>query len=149
MNMTLIERGTTILSHAKLPNYFWAKALNHAMYILNQSPQFLLQVIFLREFGQVDMYHTSTWRSLVARLLCTYRGMGVPSLIARQSIASISVVQVMNLDKDCGIQSRRRPWEVEMWFSLNKKQCKLLRNRRSWRLSHPHRKLTWLHLTLL
>jgi hypothetical protein len=31
MNRTLTERVTTILSHAKLPNSFWAKALNHPM----------------------------------------------------------------------------------------------------------------------
>jgi transposase InsO family protein len=38
MNRTLIERVTTILSHAKLPNSFWAEALNHAMYVVNLSP---------------------------------------------------------------------------------------------------------------
>jgi hypothetical protein len=38
MNRTLTERVTAMLSHAKLPNSFWAEALNHAMYILNLSP---------------------------------------------------------------------------------------------------------------
>ena len=27
-----------MLSHAHLPNSFWAEALNHAMYVLNLSP---------------------------------------------------------------------------------------------------------------
>jgi hypothetical protein len=38
MNRTLTERVTAMLSHAKLPNSFWAEALNHAMYVLNLSP---------------------------------------------------------------------------------------------------------------
>jgi hypothetical protein len=59
MNITLTERVTAMLSHAKLPNSFWYEAFNYAMYVLNLSPQFLLQVIFLREFGQGRMCHTS------------------------------------------------------------------------------------------
>jgi transposase InsO family protein len=38
MNRTLTERVTYMLSYAKLPNSFWAEALNRAMYVLNLSP---------------------------------------------------------------------------------------------------------------
>jgi transposase InsO family protein len=38
MNRTLTKRVTAMLSHAKLPNSFWAEALNHAMSVLNLSP---------------------------------------------------------------------------------------------------------------
>jgi transposase InsO family protein len=35
MNRTLTERVTTMLSHAKLPNQFWAEALMTALYVIN------------------------------------------------------------------------------------------------------------------
>ena len=38
MNRTLTERVTTMLSHAHLPNSFWAEALMNAMYVVNLSP---------------------------------------------------------------------------------------------------------------
>jgi hypothetical protein len=38
MNRTLIERVTAMLSHAKLPNQFWAEALMILVYVLNLSP---------------------------------------------------------------------------------------------------------------
>lgn len=38
MNRTLTERVTTMLSHAKLPNQFWAEALMTALYVINWSP---------------------------------------------------------------------------------------------------------------
>jgi len=38
MNRTLTERVTAILSHAKLPNQFWAEALMNVVYVLNLSP---------------------------------------------------------------------------------------------------------------
>jgi hypothetical protein len=38
MNRTLTERVTTMLSHAKLPNQFWAEALMIAVYVLTLSP---------------------------------------------------------------------------------------------------------------
>jgi hypothetical protein len=38
MNMTLTKRVTAMFSHAKLPNSFWAKTLNHTIYVLNLSP---------------------------------------------------------------------------------------------------------------
>ena len=58
MNRTLTERVRAMLSHAKLPNCFWAEALTHAMYVLTCPPQFLLQVILLSDFCQGRMYHT-------------------------------------------------------------------------------------------
>ena len=38
MNRTLTERVTAMLSHAHLPNSFWAEALMNAMYKVNLSP---------------------------------------------------------------------------------------------------------------
>ena len=38
MNRTLTERITVMLSHAKLPNQFWAEALMIAVYVLNLCP---------------------------------------------------------------------------------------------------------------
>jgi len=38
MNRTLTERVTAMLSHAKLPNQFWAEALMTTVYVLNLSP---------------------------------------------------------------------------------------------------------------
>ena len=37
MNRTLTVRVTAMLSHAHLPNSFWAEALNHAMYVLDRK----------------------------------------------------------------------------------------------------------------
>ena len=38
MNITLTKRVIAMLSHAKLPNQFWAEALMTAIYVLNLSP---------------------------------------------------------------------------------------------------------------
>ena len=38
MNRTLTERVIAMLSHAKLPNQFWAEALMTTVYVLNLSP---------------------------------------------------------------------------------------------------------------
>lgn len=38
MNRTLVERVRCMLSEAKLPNFFWAEAVNTVAYVINQSP---------------------------------------------------------------------------------------------------------------
>ena len=38
MNKTLVERVRCVLLEAKLPNSFWAEALNIVAYIINLSP---------------------------------------------------------------------------------------------------------------
>ena len=42
MNRTLVERVRCVLSEAKLPNSFWAEALNTVAYVINLSPVFAL-----------------------------------------------------------------------------------------------------------
>ena len=37
MNKTLVERVRCVLSNAKLPNSFWAEALNTVAYVINSS----------------------------------------------------------------------------------------------------------------
>ena len=38
MNRTLVERARCVLLEAKLPNSFWAEALNIVAYVINLSP---------------------------------------------------------------------------------------------------------------
>ena len=38
MDKTLVERFRCVLSEAKLPNSFWAEALNTVTYVINLSP---------------------------------------------------------------------------------------------------------------
>ena len=38
MNRTLVERVRSVLSEAKLPNYFWAEEHNTVAYVINLSP---------------------------------------------------------------------------------------------------------------
>ena len=38
MNRTIIESARSMLHHAKLPSYFWAEAVNTAVYIRNRCP---------------------------------------------------------------------------------------------------------------
>ena len=59
MNRTLTERVTAMLSHAKLPNQFWAEALMTTIYVLNLSPCVPLKGDIPRRYGKKKKYHTS------------------------------------------------------------------------------------------
>ena len=38
MNKTIVETATSMMCHAKIPQTFWAKAVNTAVYLRNRSP---------------------------------------------------------------------------------------------------------------
>jgi hypothetical protein len=78
-----------MLSHAKLPNSFWAEALNHAMYVRNMSPSIpLAGDIPQRVWSDKDVSYKQLKVFGCKAYLCTSRGMRDPNLIARQSSLS-------------------------------------------------------------
>ena len=56
MNRTLVERVRCVLSEAKLPNSFWAEALNIVAYVINLSSIVSLDCMFQIEFGLIRMF---------------------------------------------------------------------------------------------
>lgn len=56
MNRTLVDRVRCVLSEAKLPNSFWAEALNTVAYVINLSPVIALDGDVPTEFGLIRMF---------------------------------------------------------------------------------------------
>ena len=110
-----------MLSHAKLPNCFWAEALIHAMHILNLS----LSVPLAGDIPQ------RVWSGKYV----SYKNLKVIGCktfvhIPRDERAKLDSKKkqciylnspTMSLDTDCGIHSRRRLWAAKMWCSLKMK----------------------------
>ena len=67
MNQTLKERARSIRLQADMSEGFWAKAVNHASYLVNMSPSTSIDLQTQRRYGEEYLWTIQPYRFSVAR----------------------------------------------------------------------------------
>ena len=126
MKTTLVERVRCVLSEAKLPNSFWAEALNTVAYVINLSPIVALDGdVPNRVWFDKDVSYDHL-KVFGCKACVHFQKMRGRNWMLKLSNASSLVMVNMGLDIAFVIQLIRNSLEFVMLCSLKIKLLKIL-----------------------